>query len=73
MVEKIVIVGAGPSGVLLAHYPLRRGQPYQIDIYDRLSDPRTIEFSNARTYPISLTERGMSVIAAGKDAPSIFP
>ena len=63
MVLKIVIVGAGPSGILLAHYLLRRSQPYQIDIYDRLGDPRTIEFSNARTYPITLTERGMSAIA----------
>lgn len=63
MIQKIVIVGAGPSGILLAHYLLRRSQPYQIDIYDRLGDPRTIEFSNARTYPITLTERGMNAIA----------
>lgn len=63
MALKIVIVGAGPSGMLLAHYLLRRSQQYQIDIYDRLDDPRTVEFSNARTYPITLTERGMSAIA----------
>ncbi|MBW4581716.1 MAG: FAD-dependent monooxygenase [Tildeniella nuda ZEHNDER 1965/U140] len=62
MVKKVVIVGAGPSGVLLAHYLLRRGDQYQIDLYDRLSDPRVIEFSNARTYPISLTERGMNAL-----------
>jgi kynurenine 3-monooxygenase len=63
MVEKIVIIGAGPSGVLMALYLLQRSDRYQIDIYDRLGDPRTIEFSNARTYPITLTERGMSAIA----------
>jgi kynurenine 3-monooxygenase len=62
MVKKVVIVGAGPSGVLLAHYLLRRGDQYQIDLYDRLSDPRIIEFSNARTFPISLTERGMTAL-----------
>ncbi len=62
MVKKVVIVGAGPSGVLLAHYLMRRGDQYQVDLYDRLSDPRVIEFSNARTYPISLTERGMSAL-----------
>lgn len=62
MVKKVVIVGAGPSGILLAHYLLRRGDQYRIDLYDRLSDPRTIEFSNARTFPISLTERGMSAL-----------
>lgn len=70
MVKKVVIVGAGPSGVLLAHYLLRRGDQYQIDIYDRLNDPRVIEFSNARTYPISLTERGMRALGqiAGVEA-----
>ncbi len=62
MSEKIVIIGAGPSGVLLAHYLLQRNDRYQIDIYDRLGDPRTIEFSKARTYPISLTERGMNAL-----------
>lgn len=62
MVKKVVIVGAGPSGVLLACYLLRRGDQFQIDLYDRLSDPRTIEFSNARTYPITLTERGMNAL-----------
>ncbi len=63
MVEKIVIIDAGPSGVLLALYLLQRSDRYQIDLYDRLGDPRALEFSNARTYPITLTERGMSAIA----------
>jgi kynurenine 3-monooxygenase len=62
MVKKVAIVGAGASGVLLAHYLLRRGSRYQVDLYDRLSDPRIIEFSNARTFPISLTERGMTAL-----------
>ena len=62
MIKKVAIVGAGASGVLLAHYLLRRGDRYQVDIYDRLSDPRITEFSNARTFPISLTERGMKAL-----------
>ena len=62
MVKKVAIVGAGASGVLLAHYLLRRGDRYQVDLYDRLSDPRIMEFSNARTFPISLTERGMKAL-----------
>mgnify|MGYP002777007971 CR=1 FL=1 len=62
MVKKVVIVGAGPSGVLLAHYLLDRGEQYQIELYDRLNDPRVVEFSNARTYSITLTERGMSAL-----------
>ncbi|PSB26292.1 FAD-dependent oxidoreductase [Chlorogloea sp. CCALA 695] len=62
MVKKVVIVGAGPCGVLMAHYLLRRSDQYQIDLYDRLSDPRSIEFSKARTYRITLTERGISAL-----------
>jgi len=30
MVQKVVIIGAGPAGLLLAHYLLRRGN-YNID------------------------------------------
>ncbi|WP_244141940.1 NAD(P)-binding protein [aff. Roholtiella sp. LEGE 12411] len=55
MVKKVAIVGAGPSGVLLAHYLLHRGDKYQIDIYERRSDPRTVSFSKSRTFPISLS------------------
>lgn len=32
MVQNIVIIGAGPAGLLLAHYLLGRGN-YHIDIY----------------------------------------
>jgi kynurenine 3-monooxygenase len=70
MVKKVAIVGAGASGVLLAHYLLRRGDRYQVDLYDRLSDPRIMAFSNTRTFPISLTERGMKALGqiAGLEA-----
>ena len=62
MVKKVAIVGAGPSGLLMAHYLLARGDNYQIDIYERRNDPRLIPFSKARTFPISLSERGMSAL-----------
>ncbi|MBE9005895.1 FAD-dependent monooxygenase [Fortiea sp. LEGE XX443] len=62
MIKKVVIVGAGPSGLLLAQYLLRRGDNYQIHIYERRSDPRIVSFSKSRTYPISLNERGMSAL-----------
>ena len=62
MVKKVTIIGAGPSGILLAHYLLRRGDKYQINIYERRSDPRIISFSKSRTFPISLNERGMSAL-----------
>lgn len=62
MVKKVAIVGAGPSGLLMAHYLLLRGDQYQIDIYERRSDARLISFSKARTFPISLSERGMKAL-----------
>lgn len=48
MVKKVVIVGAGPCGVLMAHSLLRRSDRYQIDLYDAKSDPRSIEFSKLK-------------------------
>ncbi len=61
MATKVTIIGAGPCGILLAHYLLRRGN-YQIDIYDRRSDPRLVSFSSYRTYPLALCERGLSAL-----------
>ncbi|MBW4462687.1 MAG: FAD-dependent monooxygenase [Nodosilinea sp. WJT8-NPBG4] len=52
----IVIVGAGPAGLLLAHYLLRRG--YRVQIYDRRPDPRQIAPDQQRSFPISLQHRG---------------
>jgi len=39
-ITSVVIIGAGPAGLLLAHYLLRRGN-YHIDIYDPHSTPPT--------------------------------
>jgi kynurenine 3-monooxygenase len=61
MTRNIVIIGAGPAGLLLAHYLLLRGQ-YSIQIYERRSDPRLMNASNKRTFPISLQERGRKAI-----------
>lgn len=61
MFQKVVIIGAGPAGLLLAHYLLRRGQ-YRVEIYERRSDPRSVNASADRTFPISLQERGRKAI-----------
>ena len=60
--EKVVIVGAGPSGLLFAHYLLNRGDRYQVEIYDRLGDPREVALSNSRTIAYTLNERGMRAL-----------
>ncbi|HEY9602750.1 MAG TPA: NAD(P)/FAD-dependent oxidoreductase [Allocoleopsis sp.] len=57
--KKVVIVGAGPCGILLAHYLLRRGTQYQLEIYERRSDPRQVSCSNSRTIPYGINERGL--------------
>lgn len=61
MPQKIVIIGAGPAGLLLAHYLLRRGK-YRVEIYERRSDFRLTDASQDRTFPISLQERGRKAI-----------
>lgn len=61
MTQNIVIIGAGPAGLLLAHYLRLRGE-YSIKIYERRSDPRLMNISNKRTFPISLQERGRKAI-----------
>ncbi|MBV8883583.1 MAG: FAD-dependent monooxygenase, partial [Chroococcidiopsidaceae cyanobacterium CP_BM_RX_35] len=57
--KKIVIVGAGPCGILLAHYLLHRDTQYQIEVYERRNDPREVTFSNSRTIPYGINERGL--------------
>lgn len=64
MTKKVVIIGAGPSGLLLAHYLLKRGDRYRVEIYERLSDPRTLPFARTRTHPVTLNERGLRALRA---------
>ncbi|MGQ4647446.1 FAD-dependent monooxygenase [Lyngbya aestuarii] len=61
MVQNVVIIGAGPAGLLLAHYLLRRGN-YHIDIYERRPDPRLTSLFSGRTFPLSLQERGRKAL-----------
>lgn len=58
--QKTVIVGAGPAGLLLAHYLLARH--YTVEIYDRRPDPRTVAPEQSRSFPISLQARGRKAL-----------
>ena len=51
MVQNVVIMGADPAGLLLAHYLLRRGN-YHIDIYERRPDYRLTDVSGNRTFQL---------------------
>jgi len=57
MLQEVVIIGAGPAGLLLAHHLLRRGK-YRVALYEQRPDPRLVDVSQDRTFPISLQERG---------------
>ena len=59
--SKVIIIGAGPAGLLLANYLLARNH-YQVEIYDRRPDFRRSAASNQRTFPISLQSRGLNAI-----------
>ncbi len=63
MTTKIIIVGAGSAGLLLALYLLQRQVKYQIEIYDRLVDPRLIPPENSRSFPLSLNIRGFKALS----------
>jgi kynurenine 3-monooxygenase len=62
MVKKVVIVGAGASGLLLAHYLLNRSDQYQVEIYELRDNLQISPFSKSRTFPIALNQRGMSAL-----------
>jgi kynurenine 3-monooxygenase len=61
MLQKVVIIGAGPAGLLLAHYLLRRDK-YRVELYEQRPDPRLLDISQDRTFPISLQERGRKAL-----------
>ncbi len=77
--QTVTIMGAGPAGLLLAHYLLSRGQ-YKVKLYERRGNPLRDRFSQSsdtdrrasdpddrrsrrRTFPISLQQRGLDAIA----------
>jgi kynurenine 3-monooxygenase len=64
--KRIVIAGAGPTGLLLAHFLVRR-PGYQIVVIEKRSDPRVAALSDPRmmrSFPIALDGRGLSSLEA---------
>ncbi|MEA5593319.1 NAD(P)/FAD-dependent oxidoreductase [Rivularia sp. UHCC 0363] len=63
MLKKVAIIGAGPCGLLLAHYLLSRDRQYQVEIYEHRGDPRIVSYSDSRTFPIGLNDRGYNALS----------
>lgn len=58
---KVLITGAGPAGLLMANYLIRR-PGYHVNVVERRSDPRGLPPDSLRSYPISLQERGLEAL-----------
>lgn len=58
---KIVISGAGPAGLLLAHHLVKR-PGYDVHVFEKRQDPVLLSRKEDRTYPIGLQPRGMTSV-----------
>jgi kynurenine 3-monooxygenase len=60
MAKKFVLIGSGLAGGLLAAYFGRRG--YEVDLYERRSDPRAGNFVGGRSINLALSTRGIHAL-----------
>jgi kynurenine 3-monooxygenase len=58
----IRIVGAGPTGALLAILLARRGQP--VEVYETRPDPRQVPADSGRSINLALADRGIHALKA---------
>src|SRR5437660_10078014 len=60
MPERFVLVGRGLAGGLLAAYLGRRG--YEVELYERRSEPRAGNFVGGRSINLALSTRGIHAL-----------
>src|SRR5437660_3757276 len=60
MPERFVLVGRGLAGGLLAAYLGRRG--YEVELYERRSEPRAGNFVGGRSITLALSTRGIHAL-----------
>jgi kynurenine 3-monooxygenase len=60
MAAKFVLIGSGLAGGLLAAYLGRRG--YEVDLYERRSDPREGNMVDGRSINLALSTRGIHAL-----------
>src|SRR5215212_5013865 len=58
--QKVVIIGAGLSGSLLAIYLAKKG--IEVDVYEARGDMRKIEMSAGRSINLALSDRGIAAL-----------
>lgn len=58
--KKVIVVGAGLVGSLLACYLGRRG--YSVELYERRPDPRSADVERGRSINLALSERGLDAL-----------
>src|SRR3954462_11219677 len=60
MAERFILIGSGLAGGLLAAYLGRRG--YDVQLYERRSDPRAGNFVGGRSINLALSTRGIHAL-----------
>ena len=51
---KVVIVGAGPSGLFLTHRLLNRNSNYRVHIFEQKENPHSLEYADNREFGFGL-------------------
>ena len=64
------IVGAGLAGALLATLLAKRG--WQVDVYERRSDPRVVGYAGGRSINLALAERGLHALRSADAADAVL-
>lgn len=60
MQDKIIIIGAGLCGTLMAMRLSQRG--YDVDVYERRPDPRADAYEGGRSINLALSDRGLAAL-----------
>jgi kynurenine 3-monooxygenase len=58
--QKVIIIGAGLSGSLLAIYLAKKG--FEVDVYEARGDMRKIETAAGRSINLALSDRGIAAL-----------
>lgn len=58
--EKVIIIGAGLCGTLMAMRLSQRG--YDVDVYEKRSDPRRADYVGGRSINLALSDRGLAAL-----------